>query len=58
VSRFWEVWRLIGMAVSATLLGASQLQPNPLPAWVFPLVAGITLLSLVVSLLIARRQRG
>jgi hypothetical protein len=58
VSRFWEVWRLIGMAVSAALLGASQLQPNPLPAWVFPLVAGITLLSLVVSLVIARRQRG
>lgn len=57
VNRFWEIWRLVGMAVSAALLGASQLQPNPLPAWVFPIVAGITLLSLVVALIIDRRHR-
>jgi hypothetical protein len=58
VSRFWDVWRLIGMAVSAALLGASQLQPNPLPTWVYPVVAAIALLSLLAALVIDRRQRG
>ena len=56
MSRFWEAWRLIGMAISAALLGASQLQPNPLPAWVYAAIGGITLLSLVVALFIERRQ--
>jgi len=35
----WEIWRYLGAAVSAALLAASQIQPNPLPAWVFPVVA-------------------
>ncbi|HZR97500.1 MAG TPA: hypothetical protein VFE37_02270 [Chloroflexota bacterium] len=57
MSRFWEIWRLLGGAIAAVLLAASQIQPNPLPAWVFPVVAGLALLSLVVSLVIDRRQR-
>ncbi|HLH25087.1 MAG TPA: hypothetical protein VK066_21415 [Chloroflexota bacterium] len=56
MSRFWEVWRLLGGAIAAVLLAASQIQPNPLPAWVFPLVAGITLLSLGVALAMDRRR--
>ena len=57
VSRFWELWRFLGGAIAAVLLASSQLQPNPLPTWVFPVVAGITLLSVVVALVIDRRQR-
>jgi hypothetical protein len=57
VRRFWEMWRLLGGAIAAVLLASSQLQPNPLPAWAFPIVAGIALLSLVVALVIDRGQR-
>jgi hypothetical protein len=57
MSRFWEIWRFLGGAIAALLLASSQLQPNPLPAWVFPVVAGITLVSLVVALVIDRHQR-
>jgi hypothetical protein len=57
VSRIWELWRLLGGAIAAVLLASSQLQPNPLPAWVFPVVAGLTLLSVGVALVLERRQR-
>ena len=57
MSRLWEIWRLLGGAIAAVLLASSQLQPNPLPAWVFPVVAGIALLSLVVSFVLERRER-
>jgi hypothetical protein len=49
-----EVWRLLGAALAAALLAASQLDPNPLPAWVFPLVGGLALLSVVLAYLLAR----
>ena len=52
-----EIWRLLGAAISALLLGASQLDPNPLPAWVFPVVGGIALLSLIVPFVIERLWR-
>jgi hypothetical protein len=52
-----EIWRLLGAAISAVLLGASQLDPNPLPAWLFPVVGAIALLSLVVPFVIERLWR-
>jgi hypothetical protein len=52
-----EIWRLLGAAIAALLLGASQLAPNPLPAWVFPVVAGIALLSVAVPFAIERLRR-
>ncbi len=52
-----EIWRLIGGAIAAGLLAASQIEPNPLPAWVFPLVAGIALLSVAVPYLVERLRR-
>ena len=52
-----EIWRLLGAAISALLLGASQLDPNPLPAWVFPVVGGIALLSVALPFVIERLRR-
>lgn len=49
-----EVWRFLGAALAAVLLAASQLDPNPLPAWVFPLVGGLALLSVLLAYLLAR----
>lgn len=57
VRQVLEIWRLLGAAISALLLGASQLDPNPLPAWVFPVVGGIALLSVAVPFLIERVWR-
>ena len=53
----WEIWRLLGGVLCAALLAASQLNPNPLPAWVFPVVGGLTLLAVAVPFLIERRRR-
>ena len=53
----WEIWRYLGSAIAAVLLAASQLNPNPLPAWVFALVAGLTLLSIAAAYVLDRRQR-
>ena len=52
-----EILRLLGMALSAILLGASQLNPNPLPAWVFAVVGGLALLAVAVPFLLERRRR-
>ncbi len=52
-----EIWRFLGAAIAAVLLASSQLQPNPLPAWVFPVVAGIALLSVAVPYLVERLRR-
>ncbi len=38
-----EIWRFLGAAVAAVLLASSQLDPNPLPGWVFPVVAVLAL---------------
>jgi len=54
----WEIWRYLGAAVSAALLAASQIQPNPLPAWVFPVVGGIALLTVGLAYVLDRRERG
>jgi hypothetical protein len=55
--RAGDLWRLLGAAVSAVLLAASQLNPNPLPAWVFPVVGAIALLAVAVPFVIERRRR-
>jgi hypothetical protein len=57
VRQVLEIWRLLGAAIAALLLGASQLDPNPLPVWVFPVVAGIALLSVAVPFVVERLRR-
>ena len=52
-----EIWRYLGAAVAAVMLGASQLDPNPLPAWVFPVVAVLALLTLGWSVFVDWRRR-
>ena len=54
----WEIWRYLGPAIAATFLGASQIQPNPLPGWLFPLVAVLALVSTAAAYLAERRGRG
>ena len=58
MSRSWEGWRLVGSAVVALLLAASQLQGSALPAWVFAVVGGIALLSVLVLLMLHWRRLG
>jgi hypothetical protein len=52
-----EIWRYLGAAVAAVMLGAAQLDPNPLPAWVFPVVAVLALLTLGWSVFVDWRRR-
>ena len=54
----WEIWRYLGPAIAAMFLGASQIQPNPLPGWLFPLVAVLALVSTAAAYLAERRGRG
>ena len=53
----WEIWRYLGPAIAALFLGASQIQPNPLPGWLFPVVAALALVSMAAAYLHERRAR-
>jgi hypothetical protein len=44
-----RIWWFLGPALTAALLAASQLQPNPLPWWVGPVFAVLVLASLVLG---------
>ena len=57
MSRVWEIWRFLGGAIAAVLLAASQLDPNPLPWWVFPVLGGLAVLSVATAYLLDRRAR-
>lgn len=52
----WELWRYLGAAIAAVMLASSQLQPNPLPTWVFPVVAVVSLVGVAVSFVVERRR--
>ena len=54
----WEIWRYLGPAIASMFLGASQIQPNPLHGWLFPLVAVLALVSTAAAYLAERRGRG
>jgi hypothetical protein len=51
-----EAWRLVAAALLALVLGASQLQAGALPAWTFPVVCGIALLSVLLLLALNWRR--
>jgi hypothetical protein len=57
VGRALEIWRYLGGAVAALMLAASQIEPNPLPGWVYPTVAVLALLTLGASVYADWRAR-
>ncbi len=52
-----EIWRFLGAAIAAVLLASSQIEPNPLPGWVFPVVAVLALLSVGAAIVADWRAR-
>ncbi|HZU07037.1 MAG TPA: hypothetical protein VFB73_13810 [Chloroflexota bacterium] len=56
VRRAWDLWRFLGGAIAALLLAASQLDPNPLPAWVLVITGVLALLSVALAFLLERSR--
>jgi hypothetical protein len=57
VGRALEVWRFLGGAVAAVMLASSQIEPNPLPGWVYVVVAVLALVTLAASIYADWRTR-
>jgi hypothetical protein len=54
--RALQLWWFLGPALTAALLAANQLQPNPLPAWGGLVLAVLVLASLLLGWWLDRRR--